>query len=76
MSITSFAWGEPAWRSHAPETPALFVCGGGARNAHLMRSLAARLPALRVTTTAELGVPVLDESQLLDLLAAAGRGPD
>jgi anhydro-N-acetylmuramic acid kinase len=43
---------------HAPETPALFVCGGGARNAHLMRSLAARLPALRVTTTAELGVPV------------------
>jgi anhydro-N-acetylmuramic acid kinase len=43
---------------HAPETGALFVCGGGARNAHLMRSLAARLPLARVTDTAELGVPV------------------
>ena len=43
---------------HAPKTSALFVCGGGARNAHLMRGLAHRLPRVRVTTTDELGVPV------------------
>ena len=43
---------------HAASTAALFVCGGGARNGHLMRSLAQRLPRLRVTTTDELGVPV------------------
>jgi anhydro-N-acetylmuramic acid kinase len=42
----------------APSAAALFVCGGGARNAHLMRSFAARLPRVRVTTTADLGVPV------------------
>lgn len=36
----------------------LFVCGGGARNGHLMRRLAARLPGVPVTTTAALGVPV------------------
>jgi anhydro-N-acetylmuramic acid kinase len=44
--------------SHAPEATVLFACGGGARNGHLMRRLAARLSSLRVTTTAELGVPV------------------
>jgi anhydro-N-acetylmuramic acid kinase len=43
---------------HAPAAVALFACGGGARNTHLMRSLAQRLPRLRVSTTAELGVPV------------------
>jgi anhydro-N-acetylmuramic acid kinase len=43
---------------HAPGTAALFVCGGGARNAHLMTSLARRLPRVRITTTDELGVPV------------------
>jgi anhydro-N-acetylmuramic acid kinase len=36
----------------------LFACGGGARNAHLLRGLAQRMPGVRVTTTAELGVPV------------------
>jgi anhydro-N-acetylmuramic acid kinase len=36
----------------------LFVCGGGARNGHLLRSLSARMPLVRVTTTDELGVPV------------------
>jgi anhydro-N-acetylmuramic acid kinase len=44
--------------SHAPETATLFACGGGARNGHLLRGLAQRLPRVRVTTTAELGVPV------------------
>jgi len=43
---------------HAPGVRALFVCGGGARNTHLLRLLAARLPRLRVSTTAELGLPV------------------
>ena len=43
---------------HAPQTTALFVCGGGARNAHLMSSLARRLPGVRISTTDELGVPV------------------
>lgn len=43
---------------HAAETSALFVCGGGARNAHLMRSFAQRLPRVHVSTTHELGVPV------------------
>jgi anhydro-N-acetylmuramic acid kinase len=43
---------------HAPQTSALFVCGGGARNAHLMRSFAQRLPRVRIGTTDELGVPV------------------
>jgi anhydro-N-acetylmuramic acid kinase len=45
-------------QDHAPEAAALFVCGGGARNAHLMRALADRLPTVRVATTAALGVPV------------------
>jgi anhydro-N-acetylmuramic acid kinase len=43
---------------HAPQTSVLLACGGGARNGQLMRSLAQRLPRVRVTTTAELGVPV------------------
>jgi anhydro-N-acetylmuramic acid kinase len=43
---------------HAPQTSALFVCGGGARNAHLMSGFARRLPRVRVSTTDELGVPV------------------
>lgn len=43
---------------HAPQTTALFVCGGGARNAHLMSGLAQRLPRVRVSKTDELGVPV------------------
>jgi anhydro-N-acetylmuramic acid kinase len=43
---------------HAPATTSLFVCGGGARNTHLMQRLAARLPQVRVRTTDELGLPV------------------
>jgi anhydro-N-acetylmuramic acid kinase len=43
---------------HAPEASALFVCGGGARNAHLMRGFMQRLPRLRISTTDKLGVPV------------------
>lgn len=43
---------------HAPGITALYVCGGGARNGLLMRGLASRLPAVRVASTDELGVPV------------------
>ena len=45
-------------RLHAPSTSLLLVCGGGAHNSHLMRGLATALPSLRVTTTAEFGLPV------------------
>ncbi|BFM19492.1 anhydro-N-acetylmuramic acid kinase [Gilvimarinus japonicus] len=34
----------------------LYICGGGAHNTHLVTSLAARLPAFEVMTTAELGI--------------------
>jgi anhydro-N-acetylmuramic acid kinase len=43
---------------HAPDTAALFACGGGARNAHLLQKLAMRLPRVRLRTTDELGLPV------------------
>jgi len=42
---------------HGPSTEALFVCGGGAFNAHLMSRLAALLPQVAVGSTAELGAP-------------------
>jgi anhydro-N-acetylmuramic acid kinase len=44
--------------NHARDCAALYVCGGGARNGHLMRSLARRLPAVGLSTTDALGVPV------------------
>ena len=44
---------------HAPGTDLLVVCGGGALNASLMRRLQAALPALRVQSTAEHGLPPL-----------------
>jgi anhydro-N-acetylmuramic acid kinase len=43
---------------HAPDSTLLLACGGGARNTHLMQLLAAALPGVRVTTTAEFGLPV------------------
>ncbi|MFO1316317.1 MAG: anhydro-N-acetylmuramic acid kinase [Burkholderiales bacterium] len=45
-----------AVRVHAPETSDVLVCGGGARNAALMRSLAAALPGVAVDTTESEGV--------------------
>ena len=38
----------------------LLVCGGGALNTHLMQRLAALLPGVAVTTTAERGLPPLE----------------
>jgi anhydro-N-acetylmuramic acid kinase len=43
---------------HARDATLLLACGGGARNAHLMQALSAALPSLRVSTTAEFGLPV------------------
>jgi anhydro-N-acetylmuramic acid kinase len=47
-----------AVQRHGSATSMLMVCGGGAFNTLLMGGLAAQLPALRVTTTAEFGLPV------------------
>ncbi|MEN9418038.1 MAG: anhydro-N-acetylmuramic acid kinase [Pseudomonadota bacterium] len=44
-------------RRDAPGTTRLLVCGGGARNGHLMTRLRAALPAIRVEPTDTLGVP-------------------
>lgn len=43
---------------HARSASLLLVCGGGAHNTHLVQGLTKLLPALRVTTTAEYGLPV------------------
>ena len=45
-------------RAYASSLRSLFVCGGGARNAHVLRSLAKALPGVHLSTTDELGVPV------------------
>ena len=45
-----------AVRAHAPDAADVLVCGGGARNATLMRALAAASPDVPVGTTAAEGV--------------------
>lgn len=40
----------------APQTDELFVCGGGARNGHLMERIAGYLEGCHIATTAELGI--------------------
>lgn len=47
-----------AVRAHAPDTRDLLACGGGARNATLLRALAAALPGVAVGTTEAEGVAV------------------
>ena len=44
-------------RRHAPATGELIVCGGGARNGHLMRRLQALLPGCTVTSSEHHGLP-------------------
>ena len=46
-----------ALKTAAPATPALLVCGGGARNGALMARLAALWPGLRVAATDTAGLP-------------------
>jgi len=43
--------------AHAPGARELLVCGGGAFNAHLMKRLAAHLPAIAVMPTDARGLP-------------------
>ena len=42
--------------AHAPHTKNLFVCGGGAKNSHLLTLLRRLLPEMEVASTAVLGV--------------------
>jgi anhydro-N-acetylmuramic acid kinase len=53
-----------ALRVHAPRTQRLLVCGGGAFNDHLMQRLAALLPGVAVSSTADAGVPPLQVEAL------------
>jgi anhydro-N-acetylmuramic acid kinase len=46
-----------AIRVHAAGAKELVVCGGGARNGHLLRRLAALLPGVDVVTSDNLGLP-------------------
>lgn len=41
----------------APQAEEIYLCGGGANNAALMREFCIRLPACRIGTTSELGIP-------------------
>ncbi len=41
---------------HAPSTTALFACGGGAYNTHLLERVGALLPGIRVASTQTLGI--------------------
>jgi anhydro-N-acetylmuramic acid kinase len=45
-----------AVRQHAPATQRLLVCGGGVHNTSLMRHLQEQLPALRIESTARVGL--------------------
>lgn len=45
-----------AVKNYCGKTEALFVCGGGAHNRHLMHMLQAALPDLSVTSTQALGI--------------------
>ncbi|HEY1392401.1 MAG TPA: anhydro-N-acetylmuramic acid kinase, partial [Methylibium sp.] len=46
-------------KQHAGTARELIVCGGGAYNGELMRRLAARLPGVKVASSAEHGLPPL-----------------
>ncbi len=53
------AWScEDSLRRHAPDARSLLVCGGGAKNEHLMGLLARRLPQVKVESTEAHGIPV------------------
>ncbi len=42
---------------HAPETQAVYLCGGGAHNQEILRRIECRLPDCQIATTDVLGVP-------------------
>jgi anhydro-N-acetylmuramic acid kinase len=62
-----------AIRQHQPECQRLLVCGGGARNTHLMNRLQALLPSITVQTTEEAAELPVDQVEALAFawLAAA-----
>ncbi len=61
-----------ALHAHAPHTPELLVCGGGALNAHLMQRLAHALPSTRVASSAQAGLPPMQvEAAAFAWLASA-----
>ncbi len=55
--LTAASVGDALLR-HAPDAAELIVCGGGARNGDILARLGRRLPGLRITTSAEHGIPV------------------
>lgn len=54
LTARSIAGAVERW---APRSRTVFVCGGGAHNAHLMQRLASELGDRRIDTTARLGLP-------------------
>lgn len=53
------AWAcEDSIQRHAADARSLLVCGGGAKNDHLMGLLARRLPHMKVEPTTHHGIPV------------------
>ncbi|MBI3712106.1 MAG: anhydro-N-acetylmuramic acid kinase [Burkholderiales bacterium] len=53
FTVTSIA---DAIKKYAPDCSAVYVCGGGAFNAHLMQNLSRALTGMQVASTAELGI--------------------
>ncbi len=56
--LTALACAEDVQR-YAADAQELIVCGGGALNSHLMRRLAHHLPALKVVSSEQRGLPPL-----------------
>ena len=53
------AWAcEDSIHRYAPDARSVLVCGGGAKNDHLMGLLARRLPSMKVEPTTDHGIPV------------------
>ena len=58
LALTTHSIADSIRRQSASRQPEVFVCGGGAHNIALMRSLSANLPGAAVGPTDNLGVPV------------------
>ena len=57
VALTARTIGD-AIRAYAPDADEILACGGGARNATLMRALAAEVAPRKLGTTADEGVPI------------------
>jgi anhydro-N-acetylmuramic acid kinase len=58
LALTTHSIADSIRRQSASRQPEVFVCGGGAHNIALMRSLSENLPGAAVGPTDNLGVPV------------------